>query len=83
MSALTIHAIDQALDARLGEEARKRRTSKNQLVKDLLAHSLGLEVQGAYADDYREFLGAWSVAERVEFDAGQRENRAIDKGDWV
>ena len=60
MSSLTIHALDSILDQRLNEEARRSKKSKNQFVKDLLAASLGMPVEGRYADDYREFCGLWT-----------------------
>lgn len=34
------------------------------------------------SDDYREFCGLWTVAEREAFDAFQSENERIDTGDW-
>jgi len=82
MSSLTIHAIDTDLDLRLTDEARKNKKSKNQLIKDVLAHSLGMPTEGKYADDYREFCGIWSVGERESFDAFQADNSRLDEGDW-
>lgn len=82
MGSLTIHAIDADLDLRLTDEAKKEKKSKNQLIKDMLAKSLGMPNGGTYADDYREFCGVWTVREREEFDAFQAENSRIDVGDW-
>lgn len=82
MGSITIHAIDAALDQRLTDEARRRHTSKNALVKELLAQSLGLPVGAGYADDYREFCGFWTAAEAQAFYAAQESNSIIDAGDW-
>jgi len=82
MSSITIHALDSSLDLRLTEEARSRKKSKNQLVKDLLARSLGMPVEGKYADDYREFCGLWSAGELASFYATQTENSSVDAMDW-
>jgi len=82
MSSITIHSLDASLDIRLTEEAKRNKKSKNQLIKDLLSHSLGLPIEGKYSDDYREFCGCWTIAERQDFDSSQPENSHIDAGDW-
>lgn len=83
MGSITIHALDEALDLRLSQEARSAKKSKNRLVKDLLAQSLGLKIEGAFSDDYREFCGIWSDAEHEAFLASQADNSRIDAGDWL
>lgn len=83
MSSFTIHDIDEKLDSTLSMEARKRGASKNALVKELLARSLGLDAGRAYADDYGEFSGLWTVAEKAAFDAAQADNSRVDPGDWA
>lgn len=83
MSSITIHALDAGLERRLAEEARRRKKSKNQLVKELLASSLGMRVEGAYADDYREFCGLWSAEEAAAFNAAQADNSQVDPADWL
>ncbi len=82
MGSLTIHSINPELDVRLTEEAKRNKTSKNQLVKDVLAKSLGMPNGGRYADDYREFCRLWTQGEREAFDAFQSDNERIDEGDW-
>ncbi len=83
MSSITIHAMDADLEQRLTEEARLRKKSKNQLVKDLLAGSLGMRVQGKFADDYREFCGLWSAQDLVAFNVLQAGNSEVDEADWL
>ncbi len=82
MSSLTIHSIDAILDERLTEEARNSKKSKNQLIKEILAQSLGMTEAGLYSDDYREFCGVWTAAERETFEASQTGNASIDTEDW-
>ncbi len=82
MSSFTIHSIETELDVRLSDEAKKLKTSKNQLIKNVLARSMGLANAGGYADDYREFCTVWSQEEREAFDVGQSDNERIDEGAW-
>ncbi len=82
MGSITIHNLDAALDRKLSDEAKRRKTSKNRLVKELLAASLGLPVDGSFSDEYREFCGIWAAEELEEFNASQTENRRIDEEDW-
>jgi len=83
MSSITIHKIDPDLDIRLTEEAKRRKVSKNSLIKELLAQSLGLPVDGKLSDDYSEFCGLWTAEEQREFDARLADNSRIDPEDWA
>ena len=83
MGSFTIHSVDEELDRRLSEEAMRRKTSKNRLVKDLLARSLGMPTGGKLHDDYREFCGLWSAEEASEFDARQEDNSRVDPEEWL
>jgi hypothetical protein len=82
MGSITIHTLDTELDLRLTEEARRRKTSKNRLVKELLARSLGMPARGYFADDYREFCGVWTPDERAAFEKHQADNARVDAEDW-
>ena len=82
MSSITIHNIDKELDLKLTQTAKEERISKNKLIKNILARASGLPVDGAGADDYREFCGLWSDEETDEFDHVQLENSRVDEGDW-
>lgn len=81
MSSITIHDLDSALDERLTLGAKRARTSKNRLVKELLARGLGMPDAGD--DDYREFIGLWSKEEELAFLAGQGDNELVDPADWT
>ena len=82
MSSITIHDIDSELDSRITKEARKRKISKNRLIKELLAGSVGLPYSAVFADDYNEFCGLWNRNELDEFNSAQETNRQFDTGDW-
>ena len=82
MGSITIHDMDAELDRRLSDEAKRRKTSKNRLVKELLAGGLGLPVSGRYSDDYREFCGLWTAEDLKEFYTSQADNRRVDEEDW-
>ena len=82
MSSITIHEIDPLLDQRLSQVARERHTSKNRLVKDLLASGLGLALPAGGQNDYEEFCGVWTAAELTEFTASQAGNVSLDPSDW-
>jgi hypothetical protein len=82
MGSITIHDLDTALDRRLTEEAGRAHKSKNQFIKEVLARALGLPVAGRFGDEYREFCGAWDVAEREAFDAVQAGYEQVDPEDW-
>ena len=80
--AFTIHGIDENVEKALAERARREGTSRNKLVKRLLAGALGLDDAQETHDEYRDFLGLWSQEEAEAFMARQRENESIDPGDW-
>ena len=83
MGSITIHAIDPELDRRLSEEARRRKRSKNSLVKDLLARSLGLPSDSTESEEYAEFCGLWSDEERRAFEAAAADNERVDEAAWL
>jgi hypothetical protein len=82
MSSITIHNLDAELDRKLTDEARRRKKSKNQLIKDLLAKDMGLRVEGRYSDDYQDFCGLWKQEDLEEFNRVQEANARVDMQDW-
>ena len=80
--AFTVHGLSDELDRKLAERARREGVSKNRLVKELLARALGLATPDLENDDYREFVGLWSQAEKEAFDRRQASNRRIDQEEW-
>lgn len=82
MASITIHSIDESLKRVLDQEAKRRGTSKNQLIKELLSQDLGLRRDSVPEDDYREFSGLWSAEDLQEFAATQQDNETPDPADW-
>lgn len=83
MGSITIHALDADLDQRLSDEARRRKRSKNALVKELLSRSLGLPAEGEDEDEYGEFLGLWIAEESAGFATIIADNEGTDPSDWL
>ena len=82
MSSFTIHNIDAELDLELTAISKKRKVSKNRLIKELLATSLGLSSDNRCNDDYSEFCGLWSAEKQEEFNTIQGTNEVIDAEEW-
>ena len=80
--AFTVHGMDQELEVKLTQRAKREGISRNQLVKQLLARALGYSDMKSEDDDYREFLGCWTQEEKDVFDKVQLENQRIDDEDW-
>ena len=58
--AFTVHGMDQELEVKLTQRAKREGISRNQLVKQLLARAMGYSDMNPEDDDYREFLGCWT-----------------------
>ena len=82
MASMTVHDISIDLAAELSRRAVREGVSKNRLIKDTLARSFGLEQEGVYADDYREFCGLWTAEEAASYRVAQKDNDSVDPGDW-
>jgi hypothetical protein len=82
MGSFTIHALDKELDLKLTNTAHREKKSKNQLIKEILAKSLGMPVGGRLTDDYREFCGLWENTEHNKFNEIQKKNSQVDTSDW-
>lgn len=63
-SHLTVHNLPDELAAALDREKRRRGTSLNQTVIDLLAQSLG--VKGTRSNGLGRLSGTWTKAEHQE-----------------
>lgn len=80
--AFTVHGMDQELEVKLTQRAKREGISRNQLVKQLLARAMGYSDMNSEDDDYQEFLGCWTQEEKDAFDKVQLENQRIDDEDW-
>jgi hypothetical protein len=84
MKSITIHDLDEPLEAMIEEKAREEGLSLNKTVKRLLRKALGLEEphNGERKGDFAEFSGVWSKADGKEFAKATRDLRRVDLRDW-
>ncbi|MFP4267082.1 MAG: hypothetical protein ACLFQW_03695 [Spirochaetaceae bacterium] len=74
MSSITIHSIEPELNERLNKLAETKGTSKNKLIKDILARSVGYNGLRGEENEYHRFCGLWSREEYEQFNAAQASN---------
>jgi len=84
MSTLTIHNLDDHLVGLIDRQAEAGKCSRNKVIKQLLAQSLGVkpEPAGRRHDDFVQFCGVWSAGQEREFNDKTREFERVDPGDW-
>ncbi len=83
MKSITLHRIDDELESRLDELAKKNGLSLNQLIKNLLREHLGLDAPLTnHRDDFEEFCGQWTDAEAREFEEAVATFSKIDEEVW-
>lgn len=84
MKSITIHNLDDSLEAMIEEKARAEGLSLNKTVKMLLSKALGLEPggNGGRKANFGEFSGAWSKADLRQFDEKTQDLRRVDSRDW-
>jgi hypothetical protein len=84
MKSMTIHDLDDSLEALIEEKAREQGLSLNKTVKMLLREALGLAPggNGGKKADFTEFCGVWSKADEAEFEKNTRDLRKVDARDW-
>lgn len=83
MKSVTIHGLDDELDKRISQEAKKKGLSRNKTVKLILAQSLNLSDKKIdHSSDFKEFLGIWSEEDAKEFESAVVDFSKIDESDW-
>lgn len=80
MKTLTVRGVPAELGQALKEEKRRRGTSLNQTVLDLLKQSLGVGTHRS--NGLGRFAGGWTEAEFREFEAATRDLGKIDPEIW-
>ncbi len=83
MRSITIHNLDESLDALIRERAKEEGLSLNRTVKMLLRKALVLEPSrnSDRRTYFAEFCGVWSQAEAAEYARNTRELRKVDPRD--
>ena len=57
MKSITVHNLDESLDAEIKKLARKKGISLNKTIKNLLRESVGLDKENNHRKDFAGFLG--------------------------
>ena len=79
---LTVRGIPPAVSSALEQEKRRRGTSLNQTVIDLLARALGVGPEGRRSNGLERFAGDWSAEELAEFEEAIADQERIDEEFW-
>ncbi len=83
MKSITIHNLDDELDARIREKAAREGLSLNKTLKKLLCEALGIKEKGQdHLHDFLEFSGVWTEKELSEFEKRTSGLGKVDENDW-
>lgn len=82
MRHLTIRNVPPILAEALEEEKRRRGTSLNRTVLDLLAQSLGQAPMERRSNGLGRLAGTWSEEEFQQFQAAVADTERIDEELW-
>jgi len=83
MKSITIHKLDDEIEARLVERARREGMSLNQTVKRVLRENLGVDnASPDHRAEFEEFCGQWSAKDKREFDKAVAAFSEIDAELW-
>jgi plasmid stability protein len=79
---LTIRDVPSELARALKAEARRRGTSINQTVKDLLRRTLGLDPASGYDNGLGALAGTWTADDLVDFERATSMFEEVDEEIW-
>jgi hypothetical protein len=84
MKSITIHGLEDQLDARIREKASQQGLSLNKTIKKLLTESLGLEPSNSrdYRENFEDLCGIWTKEEAAAFYRNTEDCTEIDPEDW-
>ena len=82
MKALTIRNVDARLASALSRETKRRGTSLNQTVLDVLRRGLGLDSPEPQRNGLEKLAGNWTDEEFKEFEASVAMFEHIDPELW-
>lgn len=79
---LTVRNVPEELGRALRKETRKRGTSLNQTVIDLLGHGLGISSSKRHSNGLRRLAGTWSEADHSQFVKALDITEKVDEEIW-
>ncbi len=83
MGTITMHGVDEAVERRVREIARKEKASINRTVQALLRQALGFDDPIAdHREEFEDIIGCWSKSDLAEFEAATESLSKIDPEDW-
>ena len=82
MKSITIHGIDDVLEAKLRDKAKEYKLSQNKTVKHLLEEALSIKEKEMKKNEFSALFGRWSKEEKDEFDERVKDMESIDESDW-
>ena len=84
MKSITIHALDDEVDALIREKARTEGRSLNKTIQSLLREALGVgrKTSGGHRSDFEDLFGCWTKTEARTFLDSVKDLRTVDPGDW-
>ena len=84
MKTLSIHNLDDHLLGLIDRQVRETGQSRNRVIKQLLAESLGVKPvpSGRRHDEFARFCGIWSAAQKKEFEKNTKDFEQVDPEDW-
>ena len=83
MKTLTIRNVPERLAQAIDQERKRRDTSLNSTVLDLLGESLGIGAAGPRTNGLSELAGTWTAEELQEFAAAVAPFDAVDDDMWA
>lgn len=85
MKSITIHKLDDTLEALIRKKAHKNGLSLNKTIQMLLRESLGLNNKDAAnrKNDFAELCGAWNETDALEFQRKTADLDEVDEMDWT
>ena len=84
MKSITIHGLEDPLDARIREKASQQGLSLNKTIKKLLTESLGLEPSQPRdnRETFEDLCGVWTREEAYAFSQSTEDFAKIDSEEW-
>ena len=82
MKSITIHGLDDQINNKINEQAKRNNLSLNKTIKILLENALGLNPQKDHRDDFIEFIGVWSEKDVKEFELAIEDLQSTNSEDW-
>lgn len=82
MKALSIRNVDAQLAKALARETKRRNTSINQTVLDVLRRGLGIDGSSPRTNGLEKLAGKWTAQEFQEFEANVAMFDRIDPELW-